>query len=178
MRTVSCAAFSRRFKDAWSRYAKYEKSGSGLPSHRRRRLKRLPRSACQRAMIPRRWRCGAPHRSNIVSDEFDFSAMLRQAQDLRQKLKQIQIDAAEKTVEAQSGGGMVRVVVDGGMRGRKIEIDPSIGACDDQAVMEDLIVVAINDGLRRAQELVAEEMGKLGPMAGMNLPPGIFAGPG
>ena len=42
--------------------------------------------------------------------------------------------------------------------------------------MEDLIVVAINDGLRRAQELVAEEMGKLGPMAGMNLPPGIFGG--
>jgi nucleoid-associated protein EbfC len=109
-----------------------------------------------------------------VPDEFDFSAMLRQAQDLQQKLKQIQIDAGEKTVEAQSGGGMVRVVVDGAMRVRKIEIDPSIAA-DDKAMMEDLIVVAVNDGLRRAQELMAEEMGKLGPMAGMNLP-GIFGG--
>jgi hypothetical protein len=73
---------------------------------------------------------------------------------------------------------MVRVVVDGAMRVRKIEIDPSIAAANDKAMMEDLIVVAINDGLRRAQELVAEEMGKLGPMAGMNLPPGIFGGRG
>jgi len=110
-----------------------------------------------------------------VSDEFDFSAMLRQAQDLQKKLKQIQNDATEKTVEAPSGGGMVRVVVDGGMRVRKIEIDPSIAAADDKAMMEDLIVVAVNDGLRRAQELMAEEMTKLGPMAGINLP-GIFGG--
>ena len=110
-----------------------------------------------------------------MPDEFDFSAMLRQAQDLQQKLKQIQIDAGEKTVEAESGGGMVRVVVDGAMRVRKIEIDPSIAAADDKAMMEDLIVVAVNDGLRRAQELMAEEMGRLGPMAGMNLP-GIFGG--
>jgi len=111
-----------------------------------------------------------------VPDEFDFSAMLRQAQVLQEKFKQLQIEAAEKTVDAQSGGGMVRVVVDGAMRVRKIDIDPSIAAANDKAMMEDLIVVAINDGLRRAQELVAEEMGKLGPMAGMNLPPGIFGG--
>ena len=110
-----------------------------------------------------------------MPDEFDFSAMLRQAQALQEKLKQVQIDVAEKTVEAQSGGGMVRVVVDGAMRVRKIEIDPSIAAAGDKAMMEDLIVVAVNEGLRRAQELMAEEMGKLGPLAGMNLP-GIFGG--
>ena len=113
-----------------------------------------------------------------MPNEFDFSAMMRQAQALQEKLKQVQIDAAEKTVEAQSGGGMVGVVVDGAMRVRKIEIDPSIAAADDKAMMEDLIVVAVNDGLRRAQELVAEEMSKLGPMAGLSLPPGIFGGRG
>jgi nucleoid-associated protein EbfC len=111
-----------------------------------------------------------------MADEFDFSAMLRQAQALQEKLQQLQVDAAEKTIEAQSGGGMVRVVVDGAMRVRKIEIDPSIVAANDKAMMEDLIVVAVNEGLRRAQELVAQEMGKLGPLAGMNLPPGIFGG--
>ena len=110
-----------------------------------------------------------------MADEFDFSAMLRQAQGLQEKLKQLQSEAAEKTVEAQSGGGMVRVVVDGAMRVRKIEIDPAIAAAGDKAMMEDLIVVAVNDGLRRAQEMVAQEMSKLGPMAGMNLP-GIFGG--
>jgi DNA-binding protein YbaB len=61
---------------------------------------------------------------------------------------------------------------------RKIEIDPSIAAAGDKTMMEDLIVVAVNDGLRRAQELVAEEMSKLGPMAGLSLPPGIFGGRG
>jgi nucleoid-associated protein EbfC len=111
-----------------------------------------------------------------VADEFDFSAMMRQAQALQEKLQQLQSAAAEKTVEAQSGGGMVRVVVDGAMRVRKIEIDPSI--VNDKAMMEDLIVVAVNDGLRRAQELIAGEMSKLGPMAGMSLPPGLFGGRG
>jgi nucleoid-associated protein EbfC len=112
-----------------------------------------------------------------VSDEhtYDFSAMLRQAQGLQEKLKQLQLEAAEKTVDAQSGGGMVRVVVDGAMRVRKVEIDPAIAAAGDKAMMEDLIVVAVNDGLRRAQEMVAQEMSKLGPLAGMNLP-GILGG--
>jgi nucleoid-associated protein EbfC len=110
-----------------------------------------------------------------VSDEFDLSAMLRQAQALQEKLKQLQNDAAEKTVEAQSGGGMVRVVVDGGMRVRRVEIDQSIVAAGDKAMMEDLVVVAVNDGLRRAQEMVAQEMGKLGPMADMGLQ-GLFGG--
>src|SRR6202048_3510499 len=101
---------------------------------------------------------------------------MQQAQALQARMKEMQESASSKTVEAQSGGGMVRVVVDGTMRVRKIEIDPAIVATNDKAMMEDLIVVAVNEGLRRAQELVAQEMGKLGPLAGMNLPPGIFGG--
>src|ERR1700677_856648 len=147
MRTRSCAASLTSSKDGWL------KSATGPPYPRRRRPPRRPRSAGQRAMIQRRPQYGASHRSNTVSDEFDFSAMLRQAQALQEKLKQLQIEAGEKTVEAQSGGGMVRVVVDGAMRVRKIEIDQSIAAAGDKAMMEDLIVVAVNDGLRRAQEL-------------------------
>src|ERR1700736_2510179 len=108
--------------------------------------------------------------------EIDLSALMQQAQALQARMKEMQESASSKTVEAQSGGGMVRVVVDGAMRVRKIEIDPSIVATNDKAMMEDLIVVAVNEGLRRAQELVAQEMGKLGPLAGINLPPGIFGG--
>lgn len=107
--------------------------------------------------------------------DFDLSGLFRQAQALQEKLKQMQEEAASKTVEAQAGGGMVRVVVDGAMRVRKVEIDPSLLATGDKAMMEDLIVVAINDGMRRAQELVAQEMGKLGPLAGLRLP-GLFGG--
>lgn len=107
--------------------------------------------------------------------DFDLSTLFRQAQALQEKLKQVQEEAAAKTVEAQAGGGMVRVVVDGAMRVRSVSIDSSLLAAGDKAMMEDLIVVAVNDGMRRAQEMVAEEMGKLGPLAGLKLP-GLFGG--
>lgn len=107
--------------------------------------------------------------------EFDFSSLLRQAQAMQEKLKQMQDEAARRTVEAEAGGGMVRVVVDGSMRVHKIEIDPALIAANDKAMMEDLVIVAINEALRRAQEMVAQEMGKLGPLAGLKLP-GILGG--
>ena len=102
---------------------------------------------------------------------FDLSSLMQQAQALQAKLKQMQEEAAAKTVEAQAGGGMVKVTVDGSMRLRRIEIDPVLLKSDDKPMIEDLIVVAVNDGLRRAQDLVTGEMGKLtGPLAGLKLP--------
>jgi DNA-binding YbaB/EbfC family protein len=98
---------------------------------------------------------------------------MQQAQALQEKFKEMQEAAAAKTVEAQSGGGMVRVTVDGAMRLRRVEIDPALLASNDKAMLEDLLVVAVNDGLRRAQELVAQEMGKLGPLGGLKIP-GLF----
>jgi DNA-binding YbaB/EbfC family protein len=105
--------------------------------------------------------------------QFDLSTLMQQAQALQEKFKEMQEAAAAKTVEAQSGGGMVRVTVDGAMRLRRVEIDPTLLASNDKAMLEDLLVVAVNDGLRRAQELVAQEMGKLGPLGGLKIP-GLF----
>ena len=105
--------------------------------------------------------------------DLDLSTLLQQAQALQEKFKEMQEAAAAKTVEAQSGGGMVRVTVDGAMRLRRVEIDPALLASNDKAMLEDLLVVAVNDGLRRAQELVAQEMGKLGPLGGLKIP-GLF----
>jgi nucleoid-associated protein EbfC len=103
-------------------------------------------------------------------DEIDLSSLMQQAQALQSKMHEIQTAAAAKTVEAQSGGGMVRVVVDGSMRVRKIEIDAKIVAANDKAMLEDLILVAVNDGMARAQQMVAEEIGKLGPLGGLQIP--------
>ena len=100
----------------------------------------------------------------------DLAALMQQAQALQAKMQEMQEQAAAKTVEAQSGGGMVRVVVDGTMRVRKIEIDPSIVAANDKSMLEDLIQVAVNDGMARAQQLLADEMGKLGPLGNIKLP--------
>ncbi len=102
--------------------------------------------------------------------DINLAALMQQAEKLQEKVKEIQQAAAERTVEAQSGGGMVRAIVDGTLRVRRIEIDPKMLEAGDKQMLEDLIVVAVNDGLRRAQNLMAEEMSKLGPLGGFKLP--------
>ena len=102
--------------------------------------------------------------------EIDLSALMEQAQALQARMREMQEAAAAKTVEANSGGGMVRVVVDGTMRVRKIEIDAAIIAANDKSMLEDLILVAVNDGMARAQKMLADEMGKLGPLSGLQVP--------
>lgn len=106
--------------------------------------------------------------------ELDLSALFKQAQALQEKFKQMQEEAASKTVEAEAGGGMVRAVADGSMRIREIRIDPALLASNDKEMLQDLIVVVINDALRRAQEMMAGELGRIAPLAGLNLPPGLF----
>ena len=95
---------------------------------------------------------------------------MKQAQALQEKLKEVQEQAAAKVVDADAGGGMVRASVDGSMQVRKIEIDPALLASNDKPMLEDLIVVAVNLALKRAQEIVAQEMGKVGPLGGIKLP--------
>ncbi len=102
--------------------------------------------------------------------EIDLSALMQQAQALQLRMKEMQETASARTVEAQSGGGMVRVVVDGSLRLRKIEIDAAIVAANDKSMIEDLILVAVNDGMARAQRMLADEMGKLGPLQGLQIP--------
>ncbi len=102
--------------------------------------------------------------------EIDLAALMRQAQELQARMKEMQEAASTKTVEAQSGGGMVRVIVDGTLRVRRIEIDAALVGANDKSMLEDLILVAVNDGMARAQKMLADEMGKFGPLAGMQIP--------
>ena len=102
--------------------------------------------------------------------EFNISELFQQAQQLQEKLKTVQDEAASKTVEAESGGGMVKVIADGSMRVRRITLEPSLISANDKPMLEDLIVVAVNDALARAQQLMAEAMGKLGAMPGLKIP--------
>jgi DNA-binding YbaB/EbfC family protein len=102
--------------------------------------------------------------------EINLSALMKQAQALQEKFQEMQEQAAAKTVTADSGGGMVRATVDGSMRVRSVEIDQTLLAAADKEMLQDLVVVAVNEGLRRAQEMVAAEMGKLGPLAGLKIP--------
>ena len=100
--------------------------------------------------------------------------LLKQAQQLQTKMAKLQEELEEKTVEASSGGGMVTAVVNGRQEILSINIEPEVINPDDQEMLQDLILAAINDGLAKARNMVNEEMGKL--TGGMNLPniPGLM----
>jgi len=101
---------------------------------------------------------------------------LQQVKVLQDKMAKMQEELAFKKIEASSGGGMVTVVVNGRQEVLNIRIDPQVVDPEDIEMLQDLIVAAVNDGLRRAQEMAAAEMGKLA--GGLNIPglniPGLF----
>ncbi len=94
--------------------------------------------------------------------------LFKQAQEVQAKLAQIQEDLARKTVEASAGGGMVRVMVNGQFVLSSIKVDPSVVNPQEREMLEDLILAAVNEGLRRAREMVSEEMSKV--TGGLKIP--------
>lgn len=87
--------------------------------------------------------------------------IMREAQKLQAEMQRLQDEAKQKTVEASSGGGMVTVVANGGGEIVSIRIEKDVVNPDDVEMLQDLIVAAANEALRRAQELVNESMSKL-----------------
>ena len=87
--------------------------------------------------------------------------MLKQAQKLQSKIFKLQDQLADKTVETTVGGGMVKAVANGKQELLSIKLEPEVVDPDDVQMLEDLIVAAVNDALKKAQEMVTEEMTKL-----------------
>jgi hypothetical protein len=96
---------------------------------------------------------------------------MQQAKKMQERLVKIQEEMAEKTIEGQSGGGMVTCVVNGKQELISIKIADEIWAEKDKELLEDLIRAAINEGLDRSREMMQEEMGKV--TGGMQLPFGM-----
>ena len=84
--------------------------------------------------------------------------IMKQAQAMQERLAKLQAEAATKTVKASAGGGMVTVVANGGMEVVSIRIDPEVLRSNDAEMLQDLVVAAVNEALRQAREMVAEEM--------------------
>jgi DNA-binding YbaB/EbfC family protein len=100
-----------------------------------------------------------------------LGGMLKQAQRIQAQLARIQEEMAQKTIEASSGGGMVSVVVNGKQEVISIKIEREVVNPDDIDMLQDLILAAVNEGIRKSQEMVSEEMRKL--TGGLNIP-GLF----
>jgi hypothetical protein len=94
--------------------------------------------------------------------------MMKQAQQLQSKMMKLQEELAEKTIDASSGGGMVKVTANGRQQILSIQIEKEVVDPDDVEMLQDLVLAAVNDALAKAQEMVSSEMGKL--TGGMNIP--------
>jgi len=100
-----------------------------------------------------------------------FGNILKQAQAMQQKLMELQDKMGENRVEATSGGGMVTVVANGKQEILSIKIDPTVVDPNDLEMLEDLVCAAVNEALRKARDMVTEEMSKL--TGGLKIP-GLF----
>lgn len=105
-----------------------------------------------------------------MSKGFDLGGILQQAQQLQERLANVQQELASRTVEASVGGGMVTAVVNGKLELIQIRIEPTLLDGRDVEMLQDLIVAAVNEGIRSAQRLVADEMGKVTGGLGIKLP--------
>ena|SRR5438067_1369158 len=101
---------------------------------------------------------------------FDIGGLFRQAQELQEKIAGMQQELAARTVETSAGGGMVTVEVNGKFELVRIRIEPSLFQSPDIDMIQDLVVAAVNEGIRAARKMVEEEMGKLTGGLGIKLP--------
>lgn len=96
---------------------------------------------------------------------------MKQAQKVQQKMKEVQESLGDEKVEASAGGGMVNVVVNGKQEILSIKIEPEIVKEGDLEMLEDLIMVAVNEGIKKSQAMVQEKLSAV--TGGLNIP-GMF----
>jgi DNA-binding YbaB/EbfC family protein len=100
----------------------------------------------------------------------NLGQLMRQAQQLQANMQKAQEQLGSLEVTGESGGGMVKVTMNGRHEVRRVQIDPSV-AGDDREMLEDLVAAACNDAARRVAEAAQQQMA--GAMGGMQLPPGM-----
>jgi len=101
----------------------------------------------------------------------DMQGILRQAQQMQERLAKLQEELAGKTVEASAGGGMVTVVVNGRQEVVSVRIEKEVVSPEDVELLQDLVAGAVNEAISRSRRMMADEMAKI--TGGMNLP-GLF----
>ena len=98
----------------------------------------------------------------------NFGNIMKQAKKMQEQIGQLQQELEMKTIEAQAGGGMVRVVVNGKFNIVSIKIEKDVVNPEDIEMLQDLIAAAVNEGIRKAQEMASAEMAKI--TGGMGIP--------
>ncbi|MGE5189264.1 MAG: YbaB/EbfC family nucleoid-associated protein [Gemmatimonadota bacterium] len=98
----------------------------------------------------------------------DFQDLLRQAQQMQERMAKLQEELGGRTVEATAGGGMVAVVMNGRQEVVSVRIEKEVVSPDDVELLQDLVRGAVNEAVSRSRKMMAEEIGKV--TGGLNLP--------
>jgi DNA-binding YbaB/EbfC family protein len=101
----------------------------------------------------------------------NMSNIMKQAQAMQEQMAKVQEQAAAKTVSGTAGGGIVTVTANGAMQIVNVVLDPEVVKSGDVEMLQDLVVAASNDALRKAHEMMAEEMKSV--TGGLKIP-GLF----
>lgn len=97
-----------------------------------------------------------------------MNKMIKQAKKMQEQIAKMQAELEERELEVSSGGGAVTVVINGKQELASIKISPEVIDPDDVEMLEDLIMAAVNEGVRQSQEMVSSEMAKI--TGGLNIP--------
>lgn len=97
--------------------------------------------------------------------------IMKQAQLMQQKMTRLQEELGEQQVEATAGGGMVHAVVNGKQQLLSLKIEKSVVDPEDVEMLQDLVLAAVNEAIKKSQDMMQAEMGKI--TGGMNIP-GLF----
>lgn len=90
-----------------------------------------------------------------------MNKFVRQAQELQTKLAKAQQELGEITVEASSGGGAVKVTIDGQQKVRSVTISPEVANAEDTEMLQDLVMTAVNEAIKKSQDLATSRLGSL-----------------
>ena len=101
----------------------------------------------------------------------NMQQIMRQAQKMQKKMEEAQAEAAAQVVEASAGGGMVSVKVNGRQEVFEVVVERDVVNADDVEMLQDLIVAAVNEGMKKAQQLMQDKL--QGITGGLNIP-GMF----
>ncbi len=101
---------------------------------------------------------------------FDLNSMMKQVQQMQAEMTEAQEKLKDEVVDASAGGGMVKVKMSGDLRLLELAIDPEAIDPEDPELLQDMVLAAVNEALRSAQELASSRMGGIAGAGGLGLP--------
>ena len=102
----------------------------------------------------------------------NMAGMMKKVQKMQNEMKKMQDELKRKTVDVSAGGGAVKIVMNGEKQIQSLIIDPAAVDPEDVEMLQDLISAAVNESIKKVDDMMASEMGKF--TSGLGLPPGLF----